>query len=197
MILKSSVVQELLGSPDAFMVSIAAIMETEFTPAELYGTGGDEGLDITTIVAELDRKYSVEVHSAVRNKMQAIITLRTTDMFENDVTAFAAITLACVEGQLGDLISGIMEEPEMQDALWCILEAAIVDPDLEEISQGVVGWLSGLQGDMAEDGDAPEIDVFQQRSSALVVQLGLLGIPPDTVDALMARGMSAISEATQ
>lgn len=181
--LTTGLAAEMLQSPKTCMTAVGVILESTLDPRDLYG---EEGLDVIVVVQELMRQFSIpDVHPAVRNRLQAILTLRGSDLYETTVEGFVAITLACVDGQLGDLVTGQLETPDMEEAVWGLFEAAVLDPDLQDLDADVSAFLLGLE-------DNEDIDLFDEKLNNWMTQLAGLGVPREAIDALMARGLSAI-----
>ena len=186
--IQGSAAAAVLTSTSATITALAVIAESVFELENLYGIDGQEGLDIQVIQEELETRFSCIIPQAVRNKLQALIMLRGTEFFENDVTAFCGFTLACVDGHLGDLVAGSLEEPSLQEAAWAIFEAACVDPESDGLSPSVETFVLGLQDEDDESFIAAKLEAWTE-------QLRTLKVPEDLIGVLMERGSNALKDA--
>ena len=154
--------------------------------------------------ADLARAITFDSHAitgvAQRARMspgaQAAITLRTTAAFEESVSGFVAITLALTEGQLGDMVSGGLETPDLDECIWASFEAAAIDPQLGAMSQEVAVFLSDLQNSEVMDPEeqVEDSDDFPKQLDDLLQQLFAIGLPAEQIEEIVQRGLLAISD---
>lgn len=186
----------LLSNPDAFALALAIIAETELGLDALYGSPEVEAWDPLTVYSELESRFSVQLPTSVENRLQAAITLRTTAAFEESVSGFVAITLALTEGQLGDMVSGGLETPDLDECIWASFEAAAIDPQLGAMSQEVAVFLSDLQNSEVMDPEeqVEDSDDFPKQLDDLLQQLFAIGLPAEQIEEIVQRGLLAISD---
>lgn len=187
--MSSDAAKAILTDSNSVTTAIATILEDTFPLDQLYGMAGDEGMDIDTIVDALQSRFGGTIPQAVRNRIQAVCVLRETDSIENDVAAFNGFVLACVDGHLGDLVNGMLEEVSIEEASWGLFEAVCIDPEMEGLSPAVVRFIAQLP----EEGE----EVFDRRLETWIRQLSELGIDPSTVAALTDRGSKALEYVTK
>lgn len=189
---------ELLSSPDSFALVLAIIAENELGMDALYGTPDTDPLDPVTIYSELESRFGAEIPTSAENRLQAAITLRTTSAFEDTVQGFVAITLALTEGQLGDMVTGGLEEPDLDECVWASFEASCIDTQMGAMSPVVAQFLRELEMnermDPEEHDGSAEGEDFMQQMQSLVEQLTKLGLTPEQISEICARGESAISD---
>ena len=129
---KEEIVQPLL-SEDTFATVLLAICIDAFT-TECFEWDPD------LLIRELEEEYAVELSQVNRDKINAIITVMTTDQFYRDPMVF---------WQIGNVLSGTpanfqtgADPLTVDEAAWAAVEAALVDrPD----------------GDLKQPGYSPEV----------------------------------------
>jgi hypothetical protein len=140
----------------------------------------------------------VDLPTCAENRLNAAITLRTTSAFEDTVQGFVAITLALTEGQMGDMITGGMEEPDLDECIWACFEASCIDTQMGAMSQAVAQFLTGLEdsehADPEEHDGSAEGEDFANQLQELVEQLTKLGLAAEQISEICARGEAAISD---
>lgn len=109
-----------LGTP------LLAIALTAYGP-ELFGNpeAGIPPLDPIELWARLEEDFRAQLPEALENRMNAIITAVSTDLFYEDPLAFTSIGLALANGNLGTLPDGILEELTLPEAVWAAYEVAL------------------------------------------------------------------------
>lgn len=197
--LDSEAIKVALSDPATLGLSLTVIMESTFEPAVLYGSKEHDPLDVITIMQTLEENYGVSLPPALENRIQAIMLLRTTAAFENDLRAFVAITLSLADGYLGDMPTGVMEDVEIGDALWAVFESACIDPGMQPLSAEVETHIMELEAAPAETNDAGEAEDdmgdVMRRMDVLQQQLLALGVPASIIDTLFERGSTALQHA--
>jgi hypothetical protein len=192
---------ELLLNPEIFGLTVAVILEATFEPAVLYGQDTGEPLDALTIFHELERKYRVQLNEAAQNKVQAVMTLHTTEAYENDPLAFTGITLALTEGYLGDLVTGTLEELDGPAVMWSLFEAAAIDPYLRQLGPDVqqLAYDALMLPEDSEDADGVEdiadpMTEFTEQLQLLQKQLRTLEMSQKLANQLIQRGLAALPD---
>lgn len=179
-----SVARQMLTSPDTLATPLSLIMETALEEPEL--TYGADAVDPSTVFSVLADKYGVELHSAVVNRLQAVLLLRATEVFEADPDAFCAVALAFADGQVGDMFTGIAEPITAVEALWAVIEGSIVDPHMRQMQRPVADFIDDLLGEPTEEADEDDTDLADMFE-LLKTQLDALRLPADFFERLMRR----------
>lgn len=190
--IKEQHIPSLLSDPDTRAVPLMAVLEYSIPTAELYA---EEQLDPMTVFQALEERWRVRLPEALKNRLQAIFTLLTTDVFENTVEGFKAVCLAFIDGHLGDQVAGVVEDVEFDEMLATIFEAAVIDPNLSTFSPKVANELL-VAARAAQDG-ADNDDDLAEYIDALISQLSLLEVPVQTLSAIIATGNDAVEQACQ
>lgn len=207
--LNQAAIPELLIDTATMGLTLSFILESEFDIEDLYGSRDKDHLDPLAIIQHLEHKFRLDLPSAVENRIQAALVLRTTQGFENDVMIFTGIVLALYDGYLGDLVTGVLEDLNIEEVMWGIFEAACIDPQLGQLCPEVTALVLDAvlaPEDVEPEGDAGGYDALptsddmsdvSRRMSSLQDQLLRLGVPASIVDAVMERGQTAMSNAAQ
>lgn len=182
--------QRLLQDPDTLVTPLMLILEEIVEdPADLYGP---DQLDPRLVFMLLEERYSVSLPEAARNRLQAAMLLRRSEVFETDVDAFKAVALAFVDGQLGNMLDGQEEEISETEALWAIVEASLVDPYLVSFGRAVSAWLDDLTDipqEVVEEDDNSLVEMME----ALLEQVQALALPAEVTEKIMHRAGQALT----
>lgn len=185
---------ELLENPETFGLVVALILDATIDHAVLIGLNDGEPLDALTVFHEMERRYSVTLPESIQNRLQAVLTLWTTEAYEVDPMAFTGITLALTEGYLGDLVTGEMEELDSQAVMWSLFEAAAIDGHLLPLEPDVQNLIvSVLEEPGEDDGEDPAAEMLENIEE-LRSQLLRLDIPRSLIDDLIQRGLDALPD---
>lgn len=141
---------KLLEGDDAYATSVLALAISLYDGYELYKK------DIDVVFDDLEQEYSCELSEENKNKLQAAITLLTTEAFYTRLNAFKAIVLAFNEGDLGGLPDDEDEEIEGSEIIWAVFEAGLMDnSNIDEMvgsfSESISSYISKVVSDEAED----------------------------------------------
>ena len=180
-------IKKALEDPDTRGLVLTFIAEYVVEPELLYGP---DALDAVTLFRELETRFNTPLSEAAENRLQAMLLLRSTTGFEADPVAFTAVALALVDGQLGDLVAGGMEDISSDEALWAIFEAVCIDPHISRFEPAVTEYITELMADTTggEDSDGDITEEIQE----LQRQLAAIGVPSNTIDTCLDRGMAAL-----
>lgn len=183
---------EALADPDTCATVIHLILLSAYGDA-LYGTDEQEPIDPVELYALVKEDFRVEMPEDNENRLQALLLgIATNDFFE-DPEAFAAVSQALFDGDLGDLVNGIMEEPSLFEVLWATYEVALNRDDEPEFSPSVKRYIAQVAGHEADEAEGQGQDfsssVFQRfvdsRKAELLEQLNRLGINPEETNAFV------------
>lgn len=141
---------KLLEGDDAYATSVLALAISLYDGYELYKK------DIDVVFDDLEQEYSCELSEENKNKLQAAITLLTTEAFYTRLSAFKAIVLAFNEGDLGGLPDDEDEEIEGSEIIWAVFEAGLMDnSNIDEMvgsfSESISSYISEVVSNEAED----------------------------------------------
>jgi len=179
-----SAAKQLLQDPDTLAVPLCLLLEEAVGDAEM--TYGPDAIDPSTAFQVLEDKYDVTLLEAARNRLQAILLLRATELFESDPDAFTAVALAFVDGQIGDMFAGVVEPITATEALWAIIEASIVDPHMRDMQRPVASFIDDLLEEPTEESEEEDTDLLDMLE-VLKGQLQVLRVPDEFYEKLMVR----------
>lgn len=190
---KKSEAAKLLASDDAYAFVLMTILLPVF---------GDDLFteDSAVLFADIEDYFDCHLSEESENRINAAITVMTTDLFFTNVNMFNAITLAFAEGDIGDIPEGVMETPDVGDMLWAVQEVSLLIGEPKEseefqslFSTSVTNYVSDMIASVAEDleevpDDVDSLDeafndpyfdrVISENTAQMVKQLYMLGVDP-------------------
>lgn len=163
----------------------------------LLAAYGDElfDMDPLEIYERVKEDFRATITEEGENKLNAIMMAVSTDAFYDDPLAFRSIAAALYDGDLGDLVNGVMEDVTLPEMLWAVYEVGLLREEMEEddFSPSVQRVLDEAVSDEAEsleDAEDPE-DVFpyyerfvEDNKQDLHSQLRKLGLLEDDLNDL-------------
>lgn len=91
-------------------------------------------VNTAVLLKQLEEEYTVNIPEENENRINAVILAVTTDLFFTNVNVMKAITLAFVDGDIGNIPDGEEEEVEVADILRASAEMALItDTPLNDI----------------------------------------------------------------
>lgn len=138
--------------------------------------------------------FGVHLHQDNENKLQAILTVMTTDFFYTDLDVFKSVCKTLLSGDPGIYDMGVFNDPPtVPEILWGMYEVALVSDeevvntfDYSPEIQRFVDWI--LKSDIVDD-TAPDsldsledegldlsTDVIRENAAALKAQLIAIGL---------------------
>lgn len=191
---------KLLASDDSY----AFVLMTILLP--VFGEDLFEE-DTAILFTDIENYFGCHLSEESENRINAAITAMTTDLFFTNINMFNSIALAFSEGDIGDIPSGVMETPDVEEALWAVQEVALLlgerkeSPEFQDLfSDEVVRYVSDLIGSVAEDlEEVPDyVDtveeafeepyfsrIITENMTAMFKQLYMLGASPDKLSAYL------------
>lgn len=191
---------KLLASDDSY----AFVLMTILLP--VFGEDLFEE-DTAILFTDIENYFGCHLSEESENRINAAITAMTTDLFFTNINMFNSIALAFSEGDIGDIPSGVMETPDVEEALWAVQEVALLlgerkeSPEFQDLfSDEVVRYVSDLIGSVAEDLEEVPDDVdtveeafeepyfsrvITENMTAMFKQLYMLGASPDKLSAYL------------
>jgi hypothetical protein len=173
----------LLAEPDTSSTALHLILLTEFGD-DLYGDEDSPAMDPVLIWRLVRERFSVTVPEENENKINAMMLGVSTDVFYEDPQAFIAISMALYSGDLGDIVSGIMEDPTLNELLWGIFEVALNRDDDMEFSESIHRVIQA-ETEAAVEEDMAEFAYFERNLIAgktkILDELAMMGAPAEVV----------------
>lgn len=157
-------VKELLQDSSTYAFVLLAIV-LQFLPE------GEDDLaeidDTSVLFADLEDEFDCNIPEENETKINAAITALTTDLFWRSYQITKSITLAFLEGDIGDLVKGEDEEVEACYILWAALEVGLIHDlsftdSLSEFNPDIISNINELLDSEAEDREDEEVDQIQE-----------------------------------
>lgn len=126
---------------------------------ELYGDEDTEAMDPVELWVRVREDFRVTVPEENENKLNALMLAISTDAFYDDPVAFMAICMALSQGDLGDLVDGVMEDLTVPEMLWGIYEVELNRDDQPEFSREVLKVIDQTVTEQAEELNVEESSV--------------------------------------
>lgn len=171
----------LLADPDTTATSLHLILLSAYGD-DLYGDEDEPPMDPVLIWRLAREDFSVTIPEENENKVNAIMTGVMSDAFYADPLTFVSVCMALYTGDLGDLVSGVMEDPTLPELLWGIFEVALNRDDDMEFSPAVYAVVRKEMEDAAEE-EAREFSYFERALIAgktkVIEEMSAMGAPPE------------------
>lgn len=183
--LEREVSSRLLADPETSATALHVIVLTAYGDA-LYGDEEQDmpPLDPVLLWTLLREDFRVTVPECNENKLNALITAITTDAFYENEEVFVATCLALYNGDMGDMVTGIMEDVTLTEAMWGIFEVALNRNDDLDFSPAIVTRIQSEMRESMEESDQPFAyfvrDMIEGKTQ-IVKELALLGVPEEAI----------------
>lgn len=169
---------ELLRDESTYGLTLMTIL------LEAYGEQlFDPQMDSIELYLEIEEDFRAQMTLAGENRVQACLLSMTTDAFYTDALVCRSVSMALYEGELGDMVNGVLEQVELPEVMWAVYEVGLLREDEEDFSPEVQRWIDQLVGNTAEEQDLtqPEVlpyyaQVLEDEKQELLRQLRLLGM---------------------
>jgi hypothetical protein len=143
-------------------------------------TGYTDTMDPVELFSELQDVFNVALPPENENRINAILTAISTDLYFTDSIAFTSISISVNSGDLGELVNGFMEVPTIEEILTTKMEIELIVDEVE-FSPNVQKIILNAVKDLAEDDDpaTPEYtlnEVVEEHRSKIYGELNSLGI---------------------
>lgn len=162
-----------------FIIAIKTVGEENllFTDED---TGFVDHMDPLELFTELEEYFRVKIPEQNENRLNALLTAFTTDLFFDDPIAFSSICLAIHSGDLAELVNGIMEEPTIEEILIARMEVELVI-EAQDFSKSVQRLIIQSIKDLAEDDDneSPREtlnDIVETHRNKIIGELSAIGL---------------------
>lgn len=183
--LDREVSSRLLADPETSATALHVIVLTAYGDA-VYG---DESIDLPPIDpvllwALIREDFSVTVPEANENRINALMTALMTDSFYEIEEVFVATCLALYNGDMGDIVSGFMEDITLVEALWGIFEVALNRNDDLDFHPRIMTRVRAEMRDAVEETDHPFAYFVRgliEGKTQIVREMTMLGVPDDAI----------------
>lgn len=173
-----------LSDPDTAGLVLLTIVMWAFGDAVLGDPENHlEPMEAPELWASIDEKFGTWVSEEGENKLNALMLALQGDLFYRDVEVFQAVCVALLDGDLGDLVSGTLEDLTATEVMWAVLEVELAREDEEgppEFSSGVMDYISNVLASEQEsqEENAAEVKVAYR---AMLDQMRAIGVPTSAI----------------
>lgn len=183
------VVGDMLADPETSATSLHAVL-LAFYKEDLYG---DVALDIppmdpVELWVRVREDFHVNAHENNENKINALQLAIATDAFYEDPLAFISICLALYDGDVGDMVTGALEEPTVAEVLWGIYEVELNRDDNQPFSPRVMEVIDETIAAEAEEQSEDPADILpgyerllEFKRQKMFEEMRLLGWPESII----------------
>lgn len=170
----------VLADPDTPGFVLLTIALSTFG-ARVFGDedAGIEAMDPAEMWAEFNETYGTWVSEEGENKLNALITALSSMDFYKDLTTFMAVSNALYDGDLGDMINGVFEEPSVIEMMWATLEVELARDDNDAappLSPQVAEFMAAKMAEEQEDLSAHE-EAVNEAFFDMLDTLNEIGVP--------------------
>lgn len=154
-------VGDLLADPETSATVLHAVL-LAFYKEELYGdeSSGIPPMDPVELWVRIKEDFHVNAHENNENKINALQMAIATDAFYEDPLAFISICLALYDGDVGDMVTGALEEPTVAEILWGIYEVELNRDDNQPFSSAVMEIIDNTIASEAEEQNEDLADIM-------------------------------------
>ena len=177
-------VRVALSDPDTTGLVLLTIVMWAFGDAVLGDPENNlEPMEAPELWASIDEKFGTWVSEEGENKLNALLLALQGDLFYRDVEVFQAVCVALLDGDLGDLVSGTLEDLTATEVMWAVLEVELAREDEEgppEFSSGVMAYISNVLSSEQEsqEENAAEVKVAYR---SMLDQMRSIGVPTSAI----------------
>ena len=177
---------ELLRSEETLASVLLLIILTAYKD-EVFGNEevGIEPIDPIELWTRLEEDFHAQIPVENENRLNALMLAVSTDGFFDDPEIFKAVTLALNSGDMGDLVSGQVEELTLPEALWAIFEVELNRDDDIELAAPVSSILESLMHGESIAGQTEDkpyyVEYVESMKKQLHEQLEKLELPHDQI----------------
>ena len=174
----------LLAEPDTSATALHMILLGAYGP-ELYGEEGEPQMDPVELWVRVREDFSVTVPEENENRINALMLAVSTDNFYSDPVTFSAVCLGIHDGDLADMVAGVMEELTLPEMLWGIFEVALNRDDDMEFQAPVWRIIERETRESVEE-EAGEFSYFERGlisgKTQIIRELRLLKAPDEVIN---------------
>ena len=127
-------------------------------------------MDPVELYLDIEEDFHARLTEEGENRVQAGLMAMTTDLFYKDPLVTRSVALAMFEGDLGDMVTGVLEEIDMSEVLWAVYEVGLLRDDDEEFSRPVQNFIDELIKDASGSVNIEEGEVVPYYARILITQ---------------------------
>lgn len=150
-------VKKALEYKETFAIVLLAI-------ALAYLPDGEDdmaSIDVDRLVEELEERFDAKIPDENVNKLNAAVTLLTTDYIYTDINVLQAVALTLDDGDMGELATGGYEDVDVCQLLWAVMEDSLIngesfDDNLEKFDDNVSDWINTVISNEGYDADSDD-----------------------------------------
>jgi hypothetical protein len=170
----------LIRDPETRALTLMTILLAAYDAEALF----DPDLDSIELYLQMEEDFRAQITEEGENRIQAAMLAMSTDAFYTDPLVTRSVAMALYEGDLGDMVNGVLEPVEYPEILWAVYEVGLLRDDDESFAPSVQSWIDRLAADTAEDLDGMEGEqvlpyyarLLQEDREILKEQLRKLGV---------------------
>ena len=140
-------------------------------------------MDPIEIWQDLEEFYRSRICEANENRVNAMLLAMRGNVFETDAEAFMAICNALADGDLGDMLDGVFELPQVDEMWWALLEVTLARGEMPEFSPEVLKAMENIAAGEDEN-EEPDNNLVAIRFDRMVDELTALGAPATLVESI-------------
>ena len=166
----------MLREPDTYTLPIMTVL------LEAYGDTVFTR-DALDLYAEIEEDFNVRIPVETENRIQAALLAMTTDLYYTDPLVTRSVALAFFEGDLGEMVSGVLEPVELDEVIWTTYELGLLREDEEKFSPDVQSFVDRLVNETADENEFSEeeaiphyVRTLQDEKLKLAEQMRKLGV---------------------
>lgn len=123
--------------------------------------------DTEVLFKDLEEEFNCKIPEENENKINAVITALTTDLFWRNFSVTKSISLAFKDGDIGDMALYGDEEIEVCYILWAALEVGMIHnmtllESLNDFSPSIAEQINNLLDNEAEDREDEEVNEIDE-----------------------------------
>lgn len=183
---------ELLADAGTKATVLQTILLCAYGGQALFGHPGDElqprrdPVDPVLLFNQAEQDFSVTIPPECENKINALVLATSSNAFYEDPAAFMAVCNALESGELGDLVSGFVEEVTVPEMLWACYEVLLNRGYSDDpFSPQVSAIIDEVVKTEVEDGQEGELAYYERylldEREELIQQLVKLGVSQDAI----------------
>lgn len=186
---------DILSDPDSVATVLHMILLAAYGD-ELHGNpeAGIEPMDPVECWLRVKEDFHADVPEENENKINALMFAVSTDAFYEDPLAFNSICNALYSGDLGDLVTGAIEDLTVPEMLWGIYEVELNRGDSQDFAPAIDAFIEETilqEAESNEELEETEVVPYYERfvqdmRDDMLIQMKLLGID-DKIIAMMLK----------
>lgn len=140
-------------------------------------------LDPIEIWQDLEEFYRCRICEANENRVNAMLLAMRGDSFETEPEAFLAVCNALADGDLGDMLDGVFELPQVDELWWALREVTLARGEMPEFSPEVLKAMENIAAG-EDEAEEPDNNLVAIRFDRMVDELTALGAPAPLIESI-------------